>query len=159
MKLRQFATPLTIGSFTLMAVTGLLLFFDIQLGLNVELHEWFSWAFLAGVVLHVTLNLPAFKRYFNPSIGLAIIAVIVLILGVSLSIHSESNDPLVLSLHAVSRAPLTKVAALADKPVAKIVGDLRAAGFAAAQDTATIEQLSGDDFDTGSKMIRIIFGP
>lgn len=41
---RNWATPLTIGSFLLMAVTGLLMFFHLDTGLNKAAHEWLGWA-------------------------------------------------------------------------------------------------------------------
>lgn len=38
--LRKWATPLTIGSFLLMGVTGILMFFHLDIGLNKLAHEW-----------------------------------------------------------------------------------------------------------------------
>ena len=46
--LRGWATTLTIGSFVLMVGTGLLMFFALDRGLVVVIHQWFSWLFLAG---------------------------------------------------------------------------------------------------------------
>ena len=67
--LRSWATPLTIGSFLLMAVTGVLMFFDIVPGYVSFAHEWASWLFLLGVVAHVAVNLRPFQRHLQPRGG------------------------------------------------------------------------------------------
>lgn len=41
-KLRAWVTPITIGSFLLIGVTGLLMFFKVPGGLIVIAHEWLS---------------------------------------------------------------------------------------------------------------------
>ena len=61
--LRPWATPLTIGSFALMATTGILMFFHLDSGLNKVAHEWLGWAMVAGVALHATVNWAALKRH------------------------------------------------------------------------------------------------
>ena len=37
---REWATPLTIGAFGLMSVTGMLMFFHLDTGFNKLAHEW-----------------------------------------------------------------------------------------------------------------------
>jgi xanthine/uracil permease len=64
---RDLATSLTIGAFGIMSVTGILMFFHADSGLNKVVHEWASWAMVTGVVLHVVVNWVAFKRYFTAS--------------------------------------------------------------------------------------------
>ena len=60
---REWATPITIGAFLLSAVTGVLLFFHLDSGLNKLAHEWLSWVLLAAVAFDV-YN----KRQGKPSI-------------------------------------------------------------------------------------------
>ena len=48
---RPWITPVVIGAFTLSAVTGVLMFFHLDSGLNKTAHEWLSWAMVIGVVL------------------------------------------------------------------------------------------------------------
>ena len=62
---REWATPLTIGTFLIMATTGILMFFHLDRGLNKEAHEWLGWAMVAGVGTHVVANLSSFKRYLG----------------------------------------------------------------------------------------------
>src|SRR3990167_4662407 len=66
---RPWITPLVIGTFVLMAVTGSLMFFHLDTGLNKTAHEWLGWAMVAAVLLHLLLNMNAFKRYFTQTTG------------------------------------------------------------------------------------------
>ncbi|NBW51152.1 MAG: DUF4405 domain-containing protein, partial [Betaproteobacteria bacterium] len=52
---RPWITPAVIGSFTLLSVTGILMFFHLDSGLNKLAHEWLSWIFVIVVVLHILL--------------------------------------------------------------------------------------------------------
>ena len=80
---RNWATPLTVGAFGLLATTGVLMFFHLDTGLNKTAHEWLSWAMLGGVVLHALLNLPAFKRYFTQTTGRVVMGAFALVLALS----------------------------------------------------------------------------
>lgn len=53
---REWATPLTMGAFGLLAVTGVLMFFHLDTGLNKQAHEWLGWVLLIGVSLHLAAN-------------------------------------------------------------------------------------------------------
>ena len=63
--LRSWATPLVIGSFLIMGVSGVLMFFHLNTTLMKGVHEWAGWALLLGVVAHVVLNWRAFSTYFK----------------------------------------------------------------------------------------------
>jgi len=53
---RTWATPLTIVAFLLMAVTGVLMFLDVEFRLVTIAHQWLSWLFLIGAVSHIIAN-------------------------------------------------------------------------------------------------------
>lgn len=53
---REWATPLTIGLFLLMGVTGLLMFFHWDNSLQKTLHEWLRWLMVAAAVVHALAN-------------------------------------------------------------------------------------------------------
>ncbi|MCG8276944.1 DUF4405 domain-containing protein [Stenotrophomonas sp. NLF4-10] len=63
--LRTWSTPLTIGSFILMAVTGVLMFFDVVPGYLAFAHEWFSWFFLVGAGGHIAVNFRPLVRHLQ----------------------------------------------------------------------------------------------
>jgi len=62
--MKSWATPLAIGSFIILAVTGILMFFKVEAGYIKPVHEWLNWAMVAGVVLHTIANWKAFLSYF-----------------------------------------------------------------------------------------------
>jgi hypothetical protein len=80
---RPWITPLVMGAFLLSAVTGVLMFFHLDSGLNKLAHEWLSWAMVGGVLLHAALNLPAFKRYFGQKTALTVMGAFALVLALS----------------------------------------------------------------------------
>ncbi|MEZ5476590.1 MAG: DUF4405 domain-containing protein [Thiolinea sp.] len=59
--LRNWATPITIGSFIISAITGVLIFFHINIGLVKPAHEWLSWFMILGVAMHLVINWRALK--------------------------------------------------------------------------------------------------
>ncbi len=81
--LYTWSTPLTIGSFILMAITGVLMFFDVVPGYVAFVHEWFSWLFLIGACGHVAVNFRPFVRHLQSGWGRTNVAIFTIILFVS----------------------------------------------------------------------------
>ena len=81
--MRTWATPLTIGSFVLMAATGVLMFFEWERGLAAVVHKWFSMLFLAAAGGHIAANLRPFKNHLKSHCGQASIAVFMVVLAAS----------------------------------------------------------------------------
>ena len=76
--LKSWATPLAIGAFLISAVTGLLIFFDIEIGMVEPVHKWLSWLLVSGVVLHILSNWKQFTGYFSQRTGLSVIGTAIL---------------------------------------------------------------------------------
>ncbi|MDF3856533.1 DUF4405 domain-containing protein [Paracoccus pantotrophus] len=113
--LRSWATPLTIGSFLLMAVTGVLMFFDIVPGYVSFAHEWASWLFLLGVVAHVAVNLRPFQRHLKTRGGAVSVTAFALVLLASPISFGRITAPQLKwpVFEKLVEAPLTAVAAVA----------------------------------------------
>ncbi|MEM7224262.1 MAG: DUF4405 domain-containing protein [Pseudomonadota bacterium] len=62
---RKPATSLTIGFFLIMAISGLLIFFEFGTGGIRATHEWTSIAFVAAALLHILVHKRSFTRYFK----------------------------------------------------------------------------------------------
>lgn len=146
--LRHWATPLVVGAFALMAVTGTTLFFHVNSGLAKGMHEWAGWALLAGAGAHLAVNWRALKVYFRRPLalaimgsGLAITAATLLPVGPA----AEVGGPAAV-LSAVAAAPVPVLAQLSRQTEAEVVADLVAAGFADATAHSTITELAAGDF-------------
>lgn len=82
--LKSWATPLAVGAFTISAVTGLLIFFDLELGIIEPVHKWLSWLLVTGVLLHLSSNWKQFTTYFSKKPALGIIGVALVVTVASL---------------------------------------------------------------------------
>ncbi|MCW2275335.1 DUF4405 domain-containing protein [Rhodoblastus acidophilus] len=156
---RDWATSITIGAFGLMAVTGVLMFFHADSGLNKLAHEWLGWIFVGGVALHAFVNWGAFKRYFFSSRpGQAMIAVFAIALLASFAPlgGKAGGPPPVLAMNAVLNAPLSTVAPLTGRSVETIVAQLNGAGFAVSGPEATLASVAPDRA-AQSKVLALLF--
>jgi hypothetical protein len=156
---RDWATPLTVGAFLLMACTGILMFFHLDTGLNKEAHEWLGWAMVAGVAFHVVANWTAFKRHLARPAALVIIAVFAVILAGSFFIKEEEKggNPARRASEAVLNAPLTAVAPLAGQTPDALADSLRAAGFQVSSTSQTLADITGPQREQRFKALAVIF--
>ncbi len=159
MTFREAATPLTIGSFMLIAVTGILMFFHVDSGLNKLAHEWLSWAMIAAVGLHALAHLKSFKRHFTRPAALAVIGAFVALLAASFISPPGRPDkpPSALVIQSVLDAPLERVAALTGKETSAVLAQLRAAGIAA-QEGHSLREAAGTDRGSQMNALGIVFG-
>ncbi|SNR66188.1 DUF4405 domain-containing protein [Puniceibacterium sediminis] len=134
--LRRWATPLTIGSFLLMAGTGISMFFDWNPGLVTVVHQWFSWAFLIAAVAHVVLNFRPFKSYLKSVWGRASIAIFGVLLILSFFTWGLITGPQMKDRieHSLVVAPISALAQVAVVPVDELLQRFEANGFVATPD-------------------------
>lgn len=128
---REWATPLTMGAFLLSGLTGILMFFHLDSGLNKPAHEWLGWAMIGGVLLHASVNWASFKRYFGQKSGRVILAGFTVITAASFIPLGQEGGPNSQRKigEAVMNAPLSTVAQLARKQPETLLADLQAAGI------------------------------
>lgn len=147
-KQRPWITPLVIGAFLLSAVTGVLMFFHLDSGLNKTAHEWLSWAMVIGVVLHILLNFPAFKRYLTQNVARSVIGVFALVLALSFipAGGEGGGEPgFAPPIHSLAKAPVTVLAQVAGTTTDDMKTRLAAAGLTVTSDTQSVEDLAGTD--------------
>lgn len=158
----EWATPLTIGAFVLMTVTGVLMFFHLDTGFNKLAHEWLSWLMVGGVALHAAVNWLAFKRHLlGNRIGQVIVAMAVLLTAASFAPNGNEKrggNPPMLTLRAVMAASVKDVAPLTGRPLQTVLAELNAAGFAAQPDTR-LDDLAQHSRDREATILNIIFPP
>jgi hypothetical protein len=159
----SWATPLTIGAFTLMAVTGVLMFFHADTGLNKTAHEWLGWVMVAGVGCHVVTNWRLFKRYFLVGTAARVILATsaVVLLGSFLSFgggEQRGMPPQVQALKAITAAPLTQLAGLSGKPVERLLDDLHRAGIHLPSAQASLDSAIAGNRELEGRAISVLFG-
>lgn len=146
---RDWITPITTGAFLLTAVTGVLLFFHAATGLNKEVHEWLSWVFLVGAILHLALNFGPFKKYLTQRKGQALMGFFVLLLALSFIPAGEEHhhdSPFVPPIKALAQAPLSTLAQVAQTSPEQLGERLSGRGITVNSYQQSISELVGDDF-------------
>jgi len=145
---RSWATPLTIGAFFLMSVTGILMFFHLDTGLAKPAHEWLGWAMVAGVFAHVAANSFAFKRHLQLGYGRWIILVFMLLTGAALLAPEEENknpgNPAMRVTQTVVALSLNELALVVKKDPAVLIKALQNSGFSVSGAEQSIAQIAGD---------------
>lgn len=146
---RDWATPLTAGSFVLLAVTGGLMFFHLDSGLNKLVHEWLSWVLVAAVGLHLASNWLAFRRYLVQRRGRVLIGGALVLLGLSFAPASlvgagGGEPPFVVPARALAQAPLPLLAQVAGLPAPELQARLAAAGLPADGDRSIADRVGPD---------------
>lgn len=144
---REWATPLTAGAFLLVATTGLLMFFELDSGLNKEAHEWLSWALLGGVMLHVVSNFAAFKRHLAGRRGQALVGVFAVVLALSfIPLEEEEGEkPFMAPVRALAGTPITTLAQVANTTPDEVMQRLQKAGLKPTAVTQSVSDLTGKD--------------
>ncbi|MEO5326675.1 MAG: DUF4405 domain-containing protein [Magnetococcus sp. THC-1_WYH] len=143
---REWVTPVTMGAFLLSAVTGVLIFFHVDSGLNKVAHEWLSWVLLGGVVLHVIANFGGFKRHFDARRGRLLMGVFVLVLFLSFFGSGRKGEPpFAPPIRALSAVPLATLAQVAGVTPGQLRERLVKAGLQPMSDRQSLSELIGSD--------------
>jgi len=143
--MRKWATPLTVGSFLVMGVTGTLMFFHLDSGLNKTVHEWAGWAMLLGVGAHLAINWRAFMGYFKRPVALGVMGAGALALAISFVPAGQGGgSPVPLVMGALFDAPIEQVIALGGKSEAEGLAALAEAGISVAPGQSLTEATQGD---------------
>jgi len=163
-RMREWATPITVGAFILSAVTGLLMFFHLDSGLNKVAHEWLSWALVLGVAFHLASNFQAFKRHLAFAKARWLMGVFVAVLCLSFVVgDAEDGDrgrqpPFSSAMNALAEAPISALAPLTGSTVEEIIESLVAAGYSVSSPDTRIADLAGGDRGMPFRLIEIVFG-
>jgi hypothetical protein len=160
MNLRNWATPLAGAAFSVMSVTGLLMFFDLEQPQGKNLHKFLGWALVIGVALHVFTNWNALKLHFTrlPMRVLGGVALFLVVGGVlPLSSGDRGPNPVRAVMGSLSKVPLKDLAPVARRDVASIVADLKQAGFTDASSESTPDALAGDAREKRGQVLGIVF--
>lgn len=143
---RDWITPITMGAFALLAVTGVLMFFHLDSGLNETAHQWLSWVLIGGVALHAAVNWPGLRRHLAGWRGRAALGLFAVLLAASfVPLGGSGEPPFVPPLRALADAPLPVLAQVAKATPEQLRQRLRSAGLNPARDADTVHGLVGED--------------
>ena len=158
--LRTWATPLTMGSFVLMSLSGVLMFFHWDTGLTAGAHQWFSWFFLLGVGAHVTANFRPFKNHLNSRWGRASVAAFAIVLVASVFswgqiTGSQLERPVV---QALIDAPLSSLAGVTRTEPDALIEKFKAHGITASP-AQSIHELTIASGVGADRLLALVFLP
>jgi hypothetical protein len=157
---REWATPLAAGAFLLSAVTGVLVFFHADSGLNKVAHEWLSWVLLGAVVLHLIPNFASLRRHLSNRRGQLLIGVFAVILSASfIGTGNKSEPPFVAPMRALSAAPLATLAQVARLQPEELRSRLVDAGLQPTSDAQSLVDLAGPDVRKQVRVMARVFTP
>ncbi len=157
---RDWATPMTIATFVLMATTGLLMFFHLNNPLQETLHAWIGWVMVVAVLLHAAANWFGFKRYFQ-SLGRApaIMSLVALLFAGSFVFapagEGEMSVPAV-AINALAEAPLRQVAPLFGKSAGQARQELAAAGIVLPDDDTPIARVAAGSREKVGRALQVL---
>lgn len=147
--LRKFATPLTIATFTIVGVTGVLWYFHVITSAGRWMHEIIGLAMMVVVGLHVVLNWRAFKTYFKRPQAIGIIALgVVLTVGAYLvpdQTQARGGPPQFAAFAKFADESLTTLGPIFDTTGEILVTRLEDAGYSGASTESTVADLAGDN--------------
>ena len=160
---RDWATPLTAGAFVLMAVTGILMFFHLDTGLNKEAHEWLGWAMVTGVAFHVIANWKAFLGHLKNTKGKALIGTFVVLLALSfLQLEEEGGKggpKYRAAVQAMAELPISTLATMAKVTPEQLRERLQQHGVQATSNEQSVSELVGQDDRRQVDVIIKLFQP
>jgi len=146
--LRSWATPITIGSFIISALSGVILFFHWNIGLMKPAHEYLSWFLVLGVAMHIVINWRPMLNYFKKPIPLTVISVFVILTALSfftlgnVNGVGKHNKMGVKTTELLKSAPITMIAQLSEVSPDKLTQRLEAAGIAVLSTDQTIMNIA-----------------
>ena len=144
---RKWVTPVTAGAFLLSAVTGVLIFFHLDSGANKTVHEWLGLLLITAVILHATANFAGLRLHLATRRGQLLVGAFVIVLLASFArIGNESGEPpFVRPIRALSQAPLTTLAQVAQVTPEELRTRLSQAGIQSTSDAQSLSDLVGTD--------------
>lgn len=158
-KLRAWATPLTVGTFLLMAVTGVLMFFHASTGINKLVHEWVGLVMIAAVGAHLVLNWRAFSTYFKRPVAVGIVAGFAALLAVSffpvLGPQGPGGRPDMTAVNMVANAPLAALGPVLGLDSDAVLERLADGGYPA-EAGDTLRDLAGGDMRLQVQLISLL---
>ena len=161
LRLKSWAGPLTAGSFVVMAVTGILMFFHLNFGAVRVAHEWLGWLLVIGAAAHLMVNWRPFLAYFRKPIGVGIMAAMFLLGALSLFPAGGGpghHPPFLQVARALESSPLSLVAQVAKCSPQSALNELRTQGVQVQDETQTISEIASANRKQSLEILAYVMG-
>jgi hypothetical protein len=163
--LKPWATPVASGAFLISAVTGVLIFFDIEMGAVEPVHKWLSWLLLGGVGVHIFSNWNQFSGYFSkrPALGIIGMALVVTVASL-LPVFGEKEEGggrgAGIASKALESSSLETVALVLKTTPQVLVSRLEKSGIVTDASHSTIKEIAARNGKSGKMVLGALFaGP
>jgi hypothetical protein len=162
--LRSWATPITIGSFVISALSGVILFFHWNIGMMKPAHEYLSWFLIVGVAMHIVINWRSMLGYFKKPIPLAIIGTFFVLTALSFFTFG-GNSPAgggknmkvaMKSFELLQSAPVTTIAQLSNVAPSTLTERLKAKGIVVESADQTLNNIAQSNDLNGLEVLSIL---
>jgi hypothetical protein len=159
-RIHELATPFAIGAFALTALTGILLVFNIHLGLVKPVHEWLRWLLITGAAFHIVVNWRPALRYFDRPVGRGFLFVFFVFICASLlPVGSRENRPHPADsiTQALLQTPLATVVQVAGQSPENTIERLSAQGINPVSLRQTLQEIAVDNNKQAMDVLALIF--
>jgi hypothetical protein len=179
-RVRAWSTPLTIGSFVLSALTGIMIFFHWKFAYAKLFHEWLSWLLVFGAFFHIVGNWRPFVRYFSRVPGkvfagvsgkviMAVFAILIVISFVPSSGRPRGPGgpggpggprramPADRLQGLIGRTPFVTVASIASHEPDGLMLELRQQGIVIERKDQTIQEIAARNRKADVEILNLIF--
>ncbi len=156
--MKSWATPLAAGTFIILAVTGILMFFKINVGYIKPVHEWLSWVMVIGIVFHTIANWKSFTSYFSKKPSFTIIGAGLIITVLSVFMPSANNgNPGMKMIKALGTAKIETIADMAGQNSDDIITKLEQKGISETGTSMTIQEIAAMNGKKEKDILWVIF--
>ncbi len=164
--LKSWATPLVIGAFTISAVTGLLIFFDLEIGIIEPVHKWLSWLLFIGVLLHALSNWKQVTGYLSQKTGIGVISAALLLTITSLlpiygheeKEHGKENQGKI-ALQALESTSLENLALVIKTTPRHLVRILDKHGVVVNDTSLSIREIAKSNGKVDKELLSVLLRP
>jgi hypothetical protein len=157
--LKSWATPLVIAAFIISGITGILMFFHKDDGLVKPVHEWLSWALVAGGAFHTVVHWNSFKAYFTRNSSIAIIAsgAIIALAAIVIPMQGRGGNPAMKIGKALASAPLETVASVAKQTPEQAIEILQKKGIKVLNTQESIAAIATENNKKDIEVLSLLF--
>jgi hypothetical protein len=161
---KSLSTPVAAGAFFISAITGILIFFDLEIGAIEPVHKWLSWLLLGGIAFHMLSHWKSFTGYFSRKPALAVIGLALAVTGgAMLPVFGEEEEGekrnAKAAVHALETTSLETVAQVVKIRPDELTLRLKSVGISVSNSAATITEIAGNNGKESEEVLGAIFGP